>query len=235
MKPSEAQRLPRLPQGSTSLERSSWRYCVSSDRDCGLRRGSSRCPERAGFLEEHHERPLQHHARSRPTAGIRRCTTIPTTARRTRLLQDRRLGARVRMGSRRSGACHSAAGGRRHGRFAEVGASPVTREALVDYGYPERPLNTERTAVILGNAMGGERHYSTVLRATFPEYARELDESAVSPRFPRPCGAISARELTQRIGALPGDHRRQHARRTGELRRRPGRECLQFPRPQLRL
>src|ERR1017187_6342516 len=39
-----------------------------------------------------------------------------------------------------------------------------TREALEDYGYPKRPLNLDRTAVILGNAMGGEKHYFTVLR-----------------------------------------------------------------------
>ena len=35
-------------------------------------------------------------------------------------------------------------------------------------------MNTERTAVILGNAMGGEKHYLTAMRAYFPEYAREL-------------------------------------------------------------
>src|SRR5512137_2577192 len=29
------------------------------------------------------------------------------------------------------------------------------REALNDYGYPKRPLDPERTAVILGNAMAG--------------------------------------------------------------------------------
>ena len=38
---------------------------------------------------------------------------------------------------------------------ARSGRSPATREALVDAGWPERPLNTERTAVILGNAMAG--------------------------------------------------------------------------------
>ena len=35
----------------------------------------------------------------------------------------------------------------------------------------------DRTAVILGNAMAGERHYLTSLRVYFPEYARELAES----------------------------------------------------------
>ena len=55
-----------------------------------------------------------------------------------------------------------------------------THEALVDYGYPQRQLNTERTAVILGNAMAGEQHYLTVSRVLFPEYAREL---AAAPNF----------------------------------------------------
>ena len=37
---------------------------------------------------------------------------------------------------------------------------------------------------ILGNAMGGERHYFTSMRAHFPEYARELDESASFAALP---------------------------------------------------
>jgi len=61
---------------------------------------------------------------------------------------------------------------------AQRWAIACTRDAMADYGYPERPLNTERTAVILGNAMAGEKHYLTVLRAYFPEYSRELDVSS---------------------------------------------------------
>ena len=57
-------------------------------------------------------------------------------------------------------------------------AIACTRQALRDYGYPGRPLDANRTAVILGSAMGGEKHYLTSLRAYFPEYARELSESA---------------------------------------------------------
>ena len=49
------------------------------------------------------------------------------------------------------------------------------REALLDYGYPERPLDEDRTAVILGNAMAGDQHYKTALRVFFPEFTRELD------------------------------------------------------------
>jgi acyl transferase domain-containing protein/NAD(P)-dependent dehydrogenase (short-subunit alcohol dehydrogenase family)/acyl carrier protein len=59
-----------------------------------------------------------------------------------------------------------------------------TREALEDYGYPKRPLDLDRTAVILGNAMGGERHYFTILRVYFPEYARELAESTSFAALP---------------------------------------------------
>ncbi|MCP4966756.1 MAG: polyketide synthase, partial [bacterium] len=56
----------------------------------------------------------------------------------------------------------------------------ASREALLDYGYPDRPLDTDRTAVVLGNAMAGEMHYLTALRAYYPEYAEEL---ANAPSF----------------------------------------------------
>jgi 3-oxoacyl-(acyl-carrier-protein) synthase len=72
-------------------------------------------------------------------------------------------------------------------------AIACTREALEDYGYPKRPLNNDRTAVILGNAMGGEKHYLTVLRVLFPEYARELGNLPVSPRCRKRCAATYAR------------------------------------------
>ena len=51
------------------------------------------------------------------------------------------------------------------------------RMALLDYGWPERELDGQRTAVIVGNAMAGEKHYLTALRITFPELARELEKA----------------------------------------------------------
>ena len=42
---------------------------------------------------------------------------------------------------------------------AQEWAVGCTREALEDYGYPSRPLDLNRTAVILGNALAGEKHY----------------------------------------------------------------------------
>ncbi len=53
----------------------------------------------------------------------------------------------------------------------------AVRQALDDYGYPDRPLDRERTAVVMGNAMAGDKHYLTALRAFFPEYADELTKA----------------------------------------------------------
>jgi acyl transferase domain-containing protein/NADP-dependent 3-hydroxy acid dehydrogenase YdfG len=84
-------------------------------------------------------------------------------------------------------------------------AIACTREALEDYGYPQRPLNTDRTAVILGNAMAGEKHYFTVLRVLFPEYARELAGSATFAALPESVRVDITRELHDRMGSLlPG-------------------------------
>ncbi len=53
-------------------------------------------------------------------------------------------------------------------------AVTIAADALDDYGYPDRPLNTDRTGVILGTAMGGELHYLTNQRIFLPEYERWL-------------------------------------------------------------
>ena len=54
-------------------------------------------------------------------------------------------------------------------------AISMTSQALADYGFPSRELDSERTAVVLGTAMGGEMHYLTHLRISFPEYAKALE------------------------------------------------------------
>ena len=63
-------------------------------------------------------------------------------------------------------------------------AVAMADEALADYGYPDRPLNTDRTGVILGTAMGGEMHYHTNLRISFPEYANLLAEAQSFQQLP---------------------------------------------------
>ena len=88
-------------------------------------------------------------------------------------------------------------------------AIACTRDALEDYGYPKRPLDCDRTAVILGNAMAGEKHYLTCLRIFFPEYARELAESASFARAAAG-GAERHHAPVARTGGQPlsRDHRR---------------------------
>ena len=81
-------------------------------------------------------------------------------------------------------------------------AIACTREALEDYGYPKRPLNADRTAVILGNAIGGEKHYLTVARVLFPEFARELAESAGFAALPEAVRRDITRQFHDRMGKL---------------------------------
>jgi len=82
---------------------------------------------------------------------------------------------------------------------AQKWAIACTREALLDYGFPERPLALDRTAVILGNAMAGEKHYLTSLRVYFPEYTRELAASASFATLPDSVRCDITRELHDRM------------------------------------
>ncbi|HTY63501.1 MAG TPA: SDR family NAD(P)-dependent oxidoreductase [Acidobacteriota bacterium] len=61
----------------------------------------------------------------------------------------------------------------------------TAREALSDYGYPARPLNAERTAVIYGNAMSGDVHLYSAVRILFPDIADELVKSAGFSALPQ--------------------------------------------------
>ncbi len=79
-------------------------------------------------------------------------------------------------------------------------AIACAREALTDYGYPDRAIDLDRTAVILGNAMGGERHYFTVMRVYFPEYEHELAESTSFAKLPASLREEIVRELQARMG-----------------------------------
>ncbi len=108
------------------------------------------------------------------------------------------------------------------------------RAALVDYGWPNRALDLERTAVILGNAMGGEKQARTSLRVSFPEFVRELEQSrrfkSLSDEAQE---AIIAEAHELDDGSLPRDHRGHHARRAGECRCRQGRQHAQPQGPEL--
>jgi acyl transferase domain-containing protein/NAD(P)-dependent dehydrogenase (short-subunit alcohol dehydrogenase family) len=84
--------------------------------------------------------------------------------------------------------------------IAQKWAVACTREALEDYGYPKRPLDLDRTAVILGNAMAGEKHYLSSVRVFFPEYAHELEETAGFAHLPQALQREITEQFHERIG-----------------------------------
>ncbi|MER2598861.1 MAG: beta-ketoacyl synthase N-terminal-like domain-containing protein, partial [Caldilineales bacterium] len=81
-------------------------------------------------------------------------------------------------------------------------AVTIAAEALADYGYPERPLDTERTAVILGTAMGGELHYITTMRIQFPEYRRALENASGFNQLPADVRAAILAQWHERMDAM---------------------------------
>ena len=79
-------------------------------------------------------------------------------------------------------------------------AIACTRQALDDLGDSQRGLDPERTAVILGNAMAGERHYLTTLRILLPEFADELAKAPSFGALPSAVREALVRELRAGVG-----------------------------------
>ena len=69
---------------------------------------------------------------------------------------------------------------------AQKWARRLHADGAADYGWPERPLDLERTAVILGNAMAGEKHYLTV--AAHHRSPSSRASSSDAPSFAAPAG-----------------------------------------------
>jgi malonyl CoA-acyl carrier protein transacylase len=58
---------------------------------------------------------------------------------------------------------------------AQQWAIAASQQALQDYGYPARPLDPDRVAVIFGNSNAGEGHYRTTFRILTPEYLAAMN------------------------------------------------------------
>ncbi|MBT8239775.1 MAG: acyltransferase domain-containing protein, partial [Acidimicrobiia bacterium] len=56
-------------------------------------------------------------------------------------------------------------------------AISAARSALLDAGWPDWNVNPDNVAVIIGNAIGGEKHYESNLRIELPEMLRDLEHS----------------------------------------------------------
>ena len=56
-------------------------------------------------------------------------------------------------------------------------AIAAARTALLDAGWPKWTVDPERVAVVIGNAIGGEKHYDTNLHIEFPTFVRSLRDA----------------------------------------------------------
>jgi acyl transferase domain-containing protein len=78
---------------------------------------------------------------------------------------------------------------------AQKWAVAACREALLDFGYPERPIDRERTAVIMGNALGGDFHLRSAARILFPEVGDELTKAPSFQALPEDVRSAVMEEL----------------------------------------
>ncbi len=76
-------------------------------------------------------------------------------------------------------------------------AVAAAREALIDAGWPNWNVDPERVAVVIGNAIGGEKHYATNLAIQLPEFTRELARSAAFAALPAGTRAAVIAETSQ--------------------------------------
>jgi acyl transferase domain-containing protein/acyl carrier protein len=90
----------------------------------------------------------------------------------------------------------------------------LTRAALADAGWAKRPADPERVAVIVGNAIGGEKHYATSLKIQFAEVAAEfrrsstfatLDEDVRAAILAEAHAALSSRTPPITEDTMPGE------------------------------
>ena len=56
-------------------------------------------------------------------------------------------------------------------------AVSAARAALIDAGWPKWSVDSDNVAVILGNAIGGEKHYQSSMRVRLPEMLARLQQS----------------------------------------------------------
>ena len=81
-------------------------------------------------------------------------------------------------------------------------AVAAAREALTDAGWPNWTIDPERVAVVIGNAMGGDKHYATNLRIQLPEFTRELSRSAAFAALPDATRAAIIAETSRSFQGL---------------------------------
>ncbi|TMS00284.1 type I polyketide synthase [Nonomuraea basaltis] len=75
-------------------------------------------------------------------------------------------------------------------------AVSAARAALHDAGWPGWAVDPERVAVVIGNAIGGEKHYRSNTRIELPEFARRLEQAQSFAGLPEAVRVAVLRETT---------------------------------------
>jgi len=78
-------------------------------------------------------------------------------------------------------------------------AIAITRQLLMQYGVPERDVDRDRTAVILGNSMSGELHYKTTMRIRLPEFLKALEAAPSFQSLPSGVQQVMLEEAAERF------------------------------------
>ncbi|HMN12895.1 MAG TPA: beta-ketoacyl synthase N-terminal-like domain-containing protein, partial [Bellilinea sp.] len=60
----------------------------------------------------------------------------------------------------------------------------ATHQAMTDYGYPNKPMDLDRVAVVFGNSNAGEYHYNSTFRIRLPEYQNYLAKNPAFAQLP---------------------------------------------------
>ncbi len=81
-------------------------------------------------------------------------------------------------------------------------AISATRQALADFGFPEKDFDRDRTAVIFGVAMGGDQHLYSAARIFVPEYIGLLDKSPGFATLPADLRKKIIGEMTGQLGDI---------------------------------
>ncbi|MFZ0831779.1 MAG: polyketide synthase, partial [Mycobacterium sp.] len=82
-------------------------------------------------------------------------------------------------------------------------AVACTREALLDAGWPDWTVDPERVAVILGNAIGGDKQHLSNLRIQYPSFTRDL---IAAPSFAALPADVRDAVLAETRAAFMGRH-----------------------------
>jgi acyl transferase domain-containing protein len=80
----------------------------------------------------------------------------------------------------------------------------AARSALLDAGWPDWGVDSDRVGVILGSALGGDKYVRTTMRIGYPEFDRELAASPSFAALPADVQAAIRAEARERfVSGLP--------------------------------